>query len=388
MPWSLLGDRPAAGTHVFIIFMHPHNSFWSPAAPQLEGASRSCGVGGFTLIELLLVVLLVGLLSGFLLVRGQGILERTYLAGMKNDLRNYAALQAAQRHHTGSFADGSNKLQRFSFSPDVFEHQQHTQPDQFFLVAGHQKTDQYCWIKYGVPTIDNGKIQCGNPPPPSPAPTADFEVHGTAVMSQIPLTLDGSVTLSGASPVASYDWALGDGSQAEGVSVGKVYADSGEYMVQLQVVNEEGWTDTVEKPLEVVQQWLYSPENLASTDWKKAKGVDVSSDGHTVTFESSSSRLWQSRDGTTDPGDNGNNWETFTLESSYQTFRVERTSDGTTTVFEVRARGEPGAQIRLLSDWNKECTFCSLSELTAQIAPGTGGTDTPIDIDYGIVYFK
>lgn len=363
-------------------------SFLVSGSPKVRFRGLAFLGQGFTLLELLVVVLVLSVVAGFVLVQGHGVLEHTYRAAMKNDLRHYAARQAAHHHRTGSFAEGPDHLQSFHFSPDVSAYRHTTQSDRFSLVVEHRNSSEYCWLKYGVTSLENGKILCGTPPPPVPTPTADFSVQGPAVMNHVNLHMDASPSGSGSSPLAGFRWQLGDGTRGEGVQIQKTYSDSGVYHVRLEVVNEEGWTDVRTVPLEVVKQWLHSPENFAASVWQAHKGVAVSGDGKTVTFESSSSRIFQSITGTTDPNDNGNTWETFVLEDYFQTFKVYRTSGGQTSVFEVRARGHPGSELRLLSDWNKECSSCSLAELTVQLAPGVGAVGTSIDLDYAIAYFQ
>jgi hypothetical protein len=65
------------------------------------------------------------------------------------------------------------------------------------------------------------------------------------------IMFDGSHSMPGSSPIASYEWAFGDGSTATGATVTHPYANPGTYGVTLEVIGEDGLSGT-EGPVQVI----------------------------------------------------------------------------------------------------------------------------------------
>lgn len=60
-------------------------------------------MNGFTLIELLLVVVIIGIVAAFVLVKFGDVKDETYFAAMKNDLRNLATDQEVYFDNNGQY---------------------------------------------------------------------------------------------------------------------------------------------------------------------------------------------------------------------------------------------------------------------------------------------
>lgn len=60
----------------------------------MRNGGRGGGAPGFTLIEILVVLVLIGILAVIAIPSVSSVRETTYVAAMKSDLRNLAALQA------------------------------------------------------------------------------------------------------------------------------------------------------------------------------------------------------------------------------------------------------------------------------------------------------
>ena len=95
---------------------------------------------------------------------------------------------------------------------------------------------------------------------PAP-PTAVINGPTTGDVGQ-GLTFDGSASTVGSNPIVRYDWNLGDGTTASGVSVSHAYGAAGTYTVQLTVVDAAGQTGTSSISV-VISAVAQTPPNAA-----------------------------------------------------------------------------------------------------------------------------
>ena len=104
--------------------------------------------------------------------------------------------------------------------------------------------------------------------------------------------------------IVSYQWSLGDGSTASGVSINHQYLTSGVYTVQLVVTDNNGKTDSTEKSITVANNqnptasFVYSPTSpiTAENVYFNASGSS-DPDGTIVKFQ------WDMGDGATGSGE-------------------------------------------------------------------------------------
>jgi PKD repeat protein len=78
---------------------------------------------------------------------------------------------------------------------------------------------------------------------------AAFSVTTTTPTGGVPVSFDGSTSSDAGEPIASYEWSFGDGIAGSGEKPAHTYARPGTYTVKLTVVDEAGFTSTVEHPV-------------------------------------------------------------------------------------------------------------------------------------------
>ncbi len=94
-----------------------------------------------------------------------------------------------------------------------------------------------------------------------PQPVINFPIEG--VVGQ-PVTFDGSESRPGSSPIASYAWDFGDGTQGNGAVVDKVYNAAGTYQVTLTVTDQNGFSN-VGGPVQITIRSAGTPTPSPST---------------------------------------------------------------------------------------------------------------------------
>ena len=97
------------------------------------------------------------------------------------------------------------------------------------------------------------------------------------------LTFDGSQSTAGSSPIASYDWDMGDGSVLTGVSVNHSYDTPGTYAIKLAVTDEAGLSDTATLSI------LISPAIEVNPPTAIIEGPETGSTGEVLIFDGSNS---------------------------------------------------------------------------------------------------
>jgi PKD repeat protein len=88
-------------------------------------------------------------------------------------------------------------------------------------------------------------------PPAGPAgPTAVINATTSAKVGET-VTFDGSASVTGSSPIANYEWNLGDGSKASGAIVQYAYAAAGTYNVSLTVTDQFGLSNNTSQSISI-----------------------------------------------------------------------------------------------------------------------------------------
>jgi PKD repeat protein len=83
--------------------------------------------------------------------------------------------------------------------------------------------------------------EAGPPPASGDAPEPIMIIPAT-VQVGVEITIDGSQSRPGSSPIESYNWSFGDGSVGRGMVVPYTYDEAGVYQVTLTVVDQDGRT--------------------------------------------------------------------------------------------------------------------------------------------------
>jgi PKD repeat protein len=97
--------------------------------------------------------------------------------------------------------------------------------------------------------------------PPASTPTAAFIVTPSTVSANLPITFDASSSQpgAGASQIATYSWAFGDGATATGKVVTHTYASGNNFAVTLTVTNDRGLSASSTQQLAVGAGALPTP---------------------------------------------------------------------------------------------------------------------------------
>lgn len=111
---------------------------------------------GFTLIELIVVILVLGILSAIAIAKFVSVKERSYLASMKADLRNFALYeQNYLMDSQGSYFAGTGTAQGFTPTSGVTVTAtvDPGPPPSWRATATHNKTSRICTIVTDGPSI-------------------------------------------------------------------------------------------------------------------------------------------------------------------------------------------------------------------------------------------
>ncbi len=108
-------------------------------------------------------------------------------------------------------------------------------------------------------------------------PTAVISGPTTGIVD-VAVTFNGSGSSDQDGSIVSYDWDLGDGSNATGVSITHTYATGGSYDVTLTVTDNSGNTDTATQTIEIAVPNV-APTAEISGPTNGTAGVAVSFDG-------------------------------------------------------------------------------------------------------------
>lgn len=151
---------------------------------------------GFTVLELLLVVLVIGIVAAFILPKIGDTKQKTYVAAMKNDLRNFATAQENYAQENDGYAQSPSDITNFAFSEGVTTVTTSANAEQSWqLTVKHEKADadMRCVLKYGTGDVDDRQIHCGpdvagEPTFSSISPTTVWE----GIDTDISLAVDGN----------------------------------------------------------------------------------------------------------------------------------------------------------------------------------------------------
>lgn len=119
---------------------------------------------------------------------------------------------------------------------------------------------------------------------PNEQPSAQF----TSDMNKLNLTVDASESGDADGSIVSYSWDFGDGSTGTGVTASHVYQAAGDYVVTLEVSDDQGLTATEQASVTAIENLSPLPEfSFASSDLRLSVDGSEStdSDGSIVSYE-------------------------------------------------------------------------------------------------------
>jgi len=99
-----------------------------------------------------------------------------------------------------------------------------------------------------VPAVTS--IPVASPTPQSPTAIIFGSNRGAVGQS---ITFSGSGSQPGSSPISTYNWDFGDGTQAGGITVSHIYQNVGNYQVTLTVVNQQGFNNVTRLDIQITQ---------------------------------------------------------------------------------------------------------------------------------------
>jgi len=154
-------------------------------------------------------------------------------------------------------------------------------------------------------------------------PTASF----VATATNLTAAVDATASSDPDGPVASYDWAFGDGSTGTGATASHTYTAAGTYQVQLTVTDGGGLTSTVTKPVTVVAP-PNQPPTASFTSSVTGLTALLNGSGSSDSDGTVASYAWTFGDGTTGTGVSPSH--TYTSDGTYQVTLTVTDDDGDT----------------------------------------------------------
>lgn len=89
-------------------------------------------------------------------------------------------------------------------------------------------------------------------------PTADFTVTSQTIFNNLPIQFQ---NLS--QDAIDYEWDFGDGNASSNVHPSNIYTDPGLYYITLIAIDEKGCRDTIQKPINIEEEWyIYIPNTF------------------------------------------------------------------------------------------------------------------------------
>jgi prepilin-type N-terminal cleavage/methylation domain-containing protein len=123
---------------------------------------------GFTLIELLIVVVIIGILASIAIPKFASARERSYLASVITDMKNFASQQELYHAANTYYANNVNALATMATSEGVTITVNQSDGRGWAATGWHEALpDRQCGLFYGVavaanaqPATENGVIAC------------------------------------------------------------------------------------------------------------------------------------------------------------------------------------------------------------------------------------
>lgn len=288
-----------------ILFDKRWNPEFSSWCLPMRFVSRRLAAGGFTLLEVLVVVVVIGILIGIALVGFSRVQERSHLATLQSDLRNYATAQALYVSEGEAYAASPAELPGYALSQSVKTLSSHHEgASRWRLSLGHEKTEWRCAMQGGPTAVG----------PESKAPvcakgnTIEVSVSDSEPDAGQTVTFDATLAIAqvafspsegewrqafAAEPVEiqSVRWDFGDGEGSVGppethTRVSHTYALPGTYTALLTLTKRDGGESSGRKVMMVRNeapsaQFVITGSGL---DFSFDAGQSTDREGHTLTY--------------------------------------------------------------------------------------------------------
>ena len=215
----------------------------------------------FTLIELLIVIVLIGILATFMIVKFGDVKEQAYVSAIQNDLRALVTAQEIHYDETGGYAQDPLVIEGYGLSEGVEIIGMEVSSRGFFAVYGHELSDMVCVMPRLEPQ-DAGRVEClgedvfslivsGEYPDPVTFTIPSGMLAALEADQPIFASFLGSFGASGVlgffggmeiSEEAVAHWDFGDGTKVSGPlsshsTVQHTYADDQSYAVSVRIVD-------------------------------------------------------------------------------------------------------------------------------------------------------
>lgn len=111
---------------------------------------------GFTLIELLIVVVIIGILASIAIPKFSSARDRSYMATVVLDLKNFASQQEIYHGNNTNYANNVNAITNMVVSEGVTITVNQSDPRGWAATGWHDALpDRQCGIYYGVASAGN-----------------------------------------------------------------------------------------------------------------------------------------------------------------------------------------------------------------------------------------
>ena len=118
--------------------------------------NRSANPRGFTLIELLIVVVIIGILASIAIPKFASARERSYMATVVLDLKNFASQQEIYHSNNNNYASNVVAIANMVVSEGVTITVNQSDPRGWAATGLHDAVpDRQCGIYYGVASAGN-----------------------------------------------------------------------------------------------------------------------------------------------------------------------------------------------------------------------------------------
>ncbi|WP_395726430.1 PKD domain-containing protein [Nakamurella sp.] len=184
-------------------------------------------------------------------------------------------------------------------------------PTHAFAAAGTYTVKLTVTDNKGATGVVSNDVAVSAAPPTNKAPVAAF----TSTVNGMAATVNGSGSADPDGTVASYAWDFGDNSTGTGATASHTFAAAGTYQVTLTVTDNQGATNSVQKPVTIAQGANQLPTaKFTSTVNNLAVGFDGS--GSTDPDGTVASYAWDFGDTSTGTGANPSH--TYAAAGTYQ----------------------------------------------------------------------